>query len=162
MGEIWKVYYNGPRVKWEVSNEGNVKKNGVPYECKLNIHGYKVFGCGSLHRAVAMLFIPNPENKPCVDHINVNKLDNRAINLQWCTYKENSNNPITLKHLSEGNKGKNTGPQSAEHRRKNSEAHKGRKLGPQSEEHRKHLAEVHLNTHRVYREDGTWYMDKNL
>ncbi len=107
--KVWKESYSRRcgYIIWEVSDQGNVKKNGVSYECRLNNCGYKVFTSHELlHKAVAMLFIPNPENKPCIDHINGNKLDNRACNLKWCSYKENSNNPITKSRQSETMKDK--------------------------------------------------------
>lgn len=50
-----------------------------------------------IHRLVAMTFIPNPENKPYIDHINRKRDDNRIENLRWCTPHENNTFPETLK-----------------------------------------------------------------
>ena len=110
--EIWKDVpgYVG---LYQVSNLGNIrslsKKRGwLQLRCRLmkvrkNKHGYlqvhlmngnnrKTF---NVHRLVAIAFIPNPENKPCIDHIDTDKTNNHVDNLHWVTYSENSLNPIT-------------------------------------------------------------------
>jgi len=43
----------------------------------------------SIHRLIAINFIPNPENLPCIDHINRVKTDNRIENLRWVTHRDN-------------------------------------------------------------------------
>ena len=45
-----------------------------------------------LHRLLALAFIPNPENKPFIDHINRDRSDNRLENLRWATSSENNQN----------------------------------------------------------------------
>ena len=113
MEEIWKVYKETNKVnphaksRWgyrtyEVSNMGNVKINGtlIDFSKQNNVRYYGI-GNFSVHRAVAELFVPNPNNKPHVDHINTDTHDNRADNLRWVTPKENRNNPLTQKHQSE-------------------------------------------------------------
>ena len=133
MEEIWKVYKTSNSRKYghriyEVSNLGRVKLNGKIVEPYSN-YKYLHIGKFRIHRAVAELFVPNPENKPCVDHINTIKTDNRAENLRWVTAKENSNNPLTRKHCSAAHKGNSNfkgKTHSEETKRKMSEARKGK------------------------------------
>ena len=108
--EIWKDIEGYPDYK--VSSLGRVKSLKFGKEKILksgkNKKGYlQVALCkeGKLktfkvHRLVAEAFIPNPDNKPHLDHINTDRTDNRAENLSWVTHKENCNNPITIENYS--------------------------------------------------------------
>lgn len=85
--------------KYEVSNLGKVRniKSGRMLKPYLNPSGYlRHCLCENnkskylfLHKIIATAFIDNPEEKPCVNHIDENKLNNDLSNLEWCTVKEN-------------------------------------------------------------------------
>lgn len=96
MTEIWKEIEGGGYL---VSNKGRVKslnyrRTGQEKILKLsdtdtykivNIRGKTLY----VHRLVATAFIPNPENKTDVNHINCDTSDNRAENLEWVSRNEN-------------------------------------------------------------------------
>lgn len=86
--------------EYEVNEQGEIFRIGNPkpkYQ-SVNRDGYKVVGlwknnkstAKTVHRLVALAFIPNPENKPCVNHIDGNKQNNHVSNLEWVTYSENT------------------------------------------------------------------------
>ena len=51
------------------------------------------------HRLIAKQFIPNPNNLPCVDHINHQRIDNHVSNLRWCSISENNKNKSSHKSI---------------------------------------------------------------
>jgi hypothetical protein len=63
-----------------------------------------------VHRLVAIAFVPNPNNRPEVDHINTIRTDARACNLRWVNRSENNLNPITNKRMSDASKGRGCKP----------------------------------------------------
>ena len=102
--QIWKEIpkTNG---NYLISNTGvvkNAKTNHISKTVKLtggyvyvylNRSGEKR-GYKRLHRIVAETFVPNPQKKPCVNHIDGNKENNSSDNLEWCTHKENTRHLI--------------------------------------------------------------------
>lgn len=96
--EIWVVLPNYSN--YEISNKGNIKskrQNKIMRSWRIN-SGYSVISLVDnngkstkwlVHRLVATAFIKNTLAKPLINHIDGNKLNNNATNLEWCSNSEN-------------------------------------------------------------------------
>lgn len=97
--EEWKEIDNFDG--YYISNKGRVysDKRNIFIKLKVDKNGYKQVKLSNkgkkyyfqVHRLVAKAFIPNPENKPQVNHIDEDKSNNMVSNLEWVTAKENCN-----------------------------------------------------------------------
>lgn len=96
--DVWRIVPGFE--KYEISQDGRIRKKTTKRELTpvLDKDGYKKVGirCAdgsrrtcSIHRLVALTYIPNPESKPQVNHKNGIKGDCRVSNLEWVTSSEN-------------------------------------------------------------------------
>ena len=103
--EQWRVVAEAP--KYEISNLGRLRRDDHILARRFLPNGYEtasLYVKGKrkytyIHRLVAIAFIPNLQNKRCVNHIDCDKGNNIVSNLEWCTYAENNNHPPTLKSM---------------------------------------------------------------
>lgn len=102
--EIW-LPIKGYEGLYEVSNFGNVRRNKKLLKPLNHSRGYSYINLSKdgkvlpfyIHRLVGETFIPNPQNKPTINHINHVKTDNRVENLEWATYKEQTDEIVVRK-----------------------------------------------------------------
>lgn len=102
---MWKkIIYNEQETNYSISDKGEVRKDANNYIMKLQIQqGYKHVTLQinkkakrfRVHRLVAEAFIPNPENKPYVNHIDGNRQNNLVENLEWVTPAENTQHAVS-------------------------------------------------------------------
>jgi len=102
--EQWKTILDYPR--YEVSNYGQIRnaKTKRLIKFQTNKDGYNEIKSKSngiyynkrVHRVVALHFINNPNNYPFVNHLDANKTNNRADNLEWCTNQMNIDHAVNM------------------------------------------------------------------
>ena len=105
--EIFKpIYYKGKLTHYEVSNYGKVRNTKSKRILRpVDLNGYSIVRLSDksiglkpkttyVHRLVATAFIPNPENKKEVNHIDLNRSNNHVSNLEWVTTEENYNHAV--------------------------------------------------------------------
>lgn len=68
-----------------------IRKNNYGYNT-FSLRNNKKTYTKSQHRLLGIQYLPNPDNLPCIDHINRNRLDNSLSNLRWVSYSLNSKN----------------------------------------------------------------------
>lgn len=83
----------GIQKREEIILKPSIKERGYLQVC-LSVDSKRVYT--GIHRLVALAFIPNPENKPTVNHKDGNKGDNSVENLEWATHKEQTNHADKL------------------------------------------------------------------
>lgn len=110
--EIWKEI-KGTDGWYLISNQKRVWswRSGKMLKPAIGKNGYYYVKVGETsklhHKLLAEAFIPNPHGYTEIDHIDTNPLNNDLSNLRWVkSHKENMNNPLTLEHFKESNKGK--------------------------------------------------------
>lgn len=104
MEEIYVKCGSNKKYTYEISNFGNIKRNGIILTPRKTTKGYLFVIISKklclIHRLVAKYFIDNLYDKPEIDHIDGNPLNNNVLNLRWVTHTENMNNPITKQRIS--------------------------------------------------------------
>jgi hypothetical protein len=108
-GEVWKDI-QGYEGLYQISNKGRVKSIKLNFvrNSHANDRGYQIINLrkgthsksARIHRLVAIHFIPNPDNKEQVNHIDFNPLNNTVENLEWVTNRENSCHSVQRKKKS--------------------------------------------------------------